>query len=272
MEEVHMHPGWSADFRYTYFRQLLYTARSRFVAHVLSNAPEVLPNNGPPILFLRHDIKFSLSKALRMAEIESEYGLPASYMVRADSPLYSLKERQARIQLLEIVQMGHEVGLLFDLARETRQSSSYLRLVESEIRLACERIEQIICRPVRSLSLQRTIPLLFGGPLLISGRVNADSSELRTWCLSDSSGYCRSGDPIQQIDSPQGPVLQLILHPIWWGERHLPAPQRLQEFFDFATREKSAREAGMFDIHLAQTLPGVRRQTIHALMQREGRR
>lgn len=267
-----MHPGWSADFRYTYFRQLLHAARSRFVAHVLSNATEVLPNNGPPILFLRHDIKFSLSKALRMAEIESEYGLPASYMVRADSPLYSLKERQARLQLLEIVQMGHEVGLHFDLARETRQSSSYLRLIESEIRAACERIEQITCRPVRALSLQRAIPLLFGGPLLVNGRVNADSSELRAWYFSDSGGHCRDGDPITQIANQHGPVLQVILHPIWWGERHLPAPQRLQEFFDFATREKSAREAGVFDIHLAKTLPGVRRQTIHTLMQREGRR
>src|SRR5258707_13236021 len=194
MEEVYMHPGWSADFRFSYFRQLLHSVRSRFIARVLSDAPEVLPNNGTPILFLRHDVKISLSKALRMAEIESEYGLPASYMVRADSPLYSLDDRQTRIQLLEIAQMGHEVGLHFDLARETRQSSSYLRLIETEVRSACERVEQIICRPVRSLSFQRSIPLLFGGPLLLNGRVNADASELRTWYLSDSGGQFRNGD------------------------------------------------------------------------------
>jgi hypothetical protein len=272
MEEVHMHPGWSADFRYTYFRQLLYAVRARFIAHVLSDATEVLPNNGTPILFLRHDVKISLGKALRMAEIESEYGLPASYMVRADSPLYSLDERRTRIQLLEIVQMGHEVGLHFDLARETRQSPSYLRLLESEIHTACDRVEQIICRPVRSLSFQRSIPFLFGGPLLLNGRINADSSELRAWWLSDSGGSCRHGEPLAQISEHNGPVLQMILHPIWWGERHILAPQRLQEYFDFATREKSAREAGIFDIHLAKTLPGVRRQTIHALMKGEERR
>ena len=261
-----MHPGWSADFRFSYFRQLLHSVRSRFIACVLSDAQEVLPNNGTPILFLRHDVKISLSKALRMAEIESEYGLPASYMVRADSPLYSLDERQARIQLLEIVQMGHDVGLHFDLARETRQSSSYLRLIETEVRSACERVEQIICRPVRSLSFQRSIPLLFGGPLLLNGRVNADASELRTWCLSDSGGQCRHGDPITHIMGHGGPVLQMILHPIWWGEKHVLAPQRLQEFFDLATRGKSAREASIFDINLAKIIPTVRRQTIHTLM------
>lgn len=267
-----MHPGWSADFRYTYFRQLLHTARARFSAHVLSNAVEVLPNNGTPILFLRHDVKISLHKALRMAEIESEYGLPASYMVRADSPLYSLDERQARFQLLEIVQMGHEVGLHFDLAHETRQSPSYLRLVEAEVHAACERVEQIICRPVRSLSFQRSIPLLFNGPLMLNGRINADSHELRSWCLSDAGGLCHNGEPLAQISGHGGQALQMILHPIWWGERHILAPQRLQEFFDFSTREKSSREAGIFDINLARTVPTVKRQTIYALMQREGRR
>lgn len=266
-----MHPGSSVDFRYTYFRQLLHTARARFTAHVLSEATEVLPNTGSPILFLRHDIKISLNKALRMAEIENEYGLPANYMVRADSTLYSLGERQARILLLELLQMGHEIGLHFDLTHETRQSPSYLRLVEAEIRAACEYVEQIICRPVRSLSFQRSIPLLFDGPLLINGRINADARELRTWCITDTGGRWRNGDPLAQIAHPSNSTLQMILHPIWWGDKHMPAPQRLQDFFEFATREKSSREASTFDINLAKTIPNVRRQAILTLMSREGK-
>lgn len=261
-----MHPGSSADFRYTYFRQLLRTARSHFTAHRLSEAPSLLPHSGSPLLFLRHDIKISLPKALRLAEIEQEYGLPATYMVRGDSSLYSLASRQARIQLMELVQMGHEVGLHFDLVHETRQSLSFLRLIEAEIHVACERIEQIICRPVRSFSLQRAIPLLAGGPLLINGRVNADAGELREWRLSDSGGKWRGGNPLAQIAHPTGPVLQLILHPIWWGDEHQPAPQRLQEFFEMATREKPSREASLFDIDLAKTIPAVRRQGIYALL------
>ena len=261
-----MHPGSFPDFRYTCFRQLLHTARSHFTAHRLGEALKLLPNNGSPILFLRHDVKISLHKALRMAEIEHEYGLPATYLVRCDSPLYSLSGRQARILLMELVQMGHEVGLHFDLAHETRQSPSYLRLIESEIHLACERIEQIICRPVRSLSFQRTIPLLSGGPLLINGCINADSEELREWCLSDSGGKWSKSDPLSQLTHPTGPMLQLILHPIWWGDEQKPAPQRLQEFFELATREKSPRDASLFDIDLAKTLPAVRRQGIYTLL------
>src|SRR5579883_215622 len=268
MEVVNMHPGWSADFRYSYFRQLLHAARRHFTAHQLSEALDVLPNTGSPILFLRHDIKISLNKMLRMAEIEQEYDLPATYMIRADSPLCSLVERQARLRLLELIQMGHEVGLHFDLAHETRQSPSYLRLVETEIRTACARLEQVICQPVRSLSFHRPMPLLSGGPLLITGRVNADARELRDWCISDAGGSWRTGDPIAQLTRPGGPVLQLILHPIWWGDEHRLAPQRLQEFFEFATREKSPREASMFDIDLAKMIPAVRREGIEALVGR----
>jgi hypothetical protein len=261
-----MHPGSSADFRYTCFRQLLQMAKRYFSAHRLNEALRVLPNTtDTPVLFLRHDIKISLSKALRMAEIEHESGLPATYMVRGDSPLYSLIGRQARIHLMEFVQMGHEVGLLFDLAHETRRCTSYLRLVESEVHTACERIEQIICRPIRSVSFQRATPLLSGGPLLINGRINADASELRAWYISDSGGDWHDSDPLSQLTRPPGMVLQMILHPIWWGDEHTLAPQRLQEFFEVATREKPAQEASIFDINLAKTIPTVRRQGVASL-------
>lgn len=261
-----MHPGWSADFSYAYFRQLLYTARRQFTTHLLSKAPEILQGGVSPTLFLRHDIKISLKRALPVAEIEHEYGLPATYMVRAHSQLYSLNERNTRIHLLELIQMGHEVGLHFDLANDERQDQSFLTMAEKQVRTACERIEQIICRPVRALSLYRSIPLLYRGPLLIDGRVNADSRELHTWFLSDSAGHWGNGEPLSKFSRPAGPVLQLLLHPIWWNKEHLPAPHRLQEFFESTTRDKSAHDAGIFDIHLAKAVPAIRRQGIHALV------
>lgn len=261
-----MHPGWSADFSYAYFRQFLYTARRHFTASLLSKAPEVLQTGDSPTLFLRHDIKVSLKRALYMAEIEHEYNLPATYMVQVQSQLYSLNERNTRIHLLELVQMGHEVGLHFDLANDERQDQPFLLIAEKQVRAACERIEQIICRPVRSLSLYRPVPQLYNGPLLIDGRVNADTRDLRTCFLSDSAGYWRDGEPLSKISQPAGPILQILLHPIWWNKTHLSAPDRLQEFFESTTQDQSAREAGTFDISLAKALPTVRRQGICALV------
>lgn len=261
-----MHPGRS-DFSYTYFRQLLHMIRGHFAAYQLNEAPDILQSAfRQPTLFLRHDIKISLNRALPLAEIEHEYDLPTTYMVRADSPLYSLNERNARVHLLELLQMGHEVGLHFDLTSAEQQSKSFLRIIEIRVHTACERLEQIICRPIRSISFQRPIPLLFGGSLKIDGRVNADAQELRHWCIADTGGSWQEGEPMARITHPQGNILQIILHPIWWGDSHIPAPQRLQEFFDIVTRDKPPREAGIFDINMAKTLPAVRRQGIHALV------
>lgn len=262
-----MHPGRSTDLSYAYFRQVLNAVRGYFTTHLLSSAPAVLQeDDAPPALFLRHDIKVSLKRAVCMAEIEHEYGLPATYMVRADSPLYSLNERNARIQLLELLQLGHEVGLHFDLANDERQNQSFLTMVENQLRPACARIEQIICRPVRAFSLYRPIPRLFDGPLLLDGRVNADAGELRAWLLSDAGGSWRDGDPLAKMQQPAGRILQLVLHPLWWGHKHLPAPERLQELFLSATHDASAREAAIFDINLSKAVPAARRQGILALV------
>lgn len=264
-----MHPGRS-DFSYTYFRQLLHVLRRNFDLRQLNKAPAMLQSSHhQSALFLRHDVKISLNQALPLAEIEYEYSLPATYMVRADSPLYSLNEREARVHLLELIQMGHEVGLHFDLPGAEPQSQSFRRIIGSRLHVACERLEQIICRPIRSVSFQRPIPLLFGGPLIVEGRVNADAQELRVWCITDASGSWREGEPMARISRPQGPALQIVLHPIWWGHAHLSAPQRLQEVFEIATRSKLPREASLYDINLAKTLPSVRRQGIYALVRGE---
>lgn len=258
-----MHPGRSNDFSYVHLRQILEAAKSCFTAHRLGEALDIFQSDEHyPTLFLRHDIKISLNRALPLAEIEHECKVPATYMVRVDSPLYSLTERHARVHLLELIQMGHEVGLHFDLVSAEQQSPSFLKVLALRLQIACERLEQLICRPVRTISFQRSLPLLFNGPLLFEGRLNADARQLRGWCISDAEGEWRDGEPIASIVRPRAPLLQLLLHPIWWGQISLPAPQRLQEFFDTVTREKHPRDAGIFDINLARTIPAIRRQGI----------
>jgi hypothetical protein len=266
-----MHPEWSGDFSYLYFRQLLHTARCHFTAHLLSAAPEVLYAIGSPILFLRHDVKLSLHKALRVAEIEHEYGLKATYMVRPDSPLYSLEERQLRLVLWEILQLGHEVGLLFEMTTEHLRGKADFMSIDAQIRAARERLEQLINHQVRAVAFQRFVPEMYvnsnNSPTIFAGGlVNADSSELQHWCLCDAAGCWNADDPLTLFAEPKHRILQLVTHPIWWNEEHLPASERLEEFFACETREISARAAAAFDINLAKTIPAVRRKGLVALV------
>lgn len=264
-----MHPGRSTHLSYAYFRQVLSAVKHSFTAHVLGNAPDVLPKSTSPALFLRHDIRVSLKRAVQMAEIEYEYGLPATYMVQADSPLYSLNERQTRIHLLELLQLGHEVGLHFDLSSTAHQQQSFRAIVENQLRPLCTCIEQITCRPVRAFSLYRPVPQLYNGPLLVAGRVNADARKLRQWLLMDVGGTWHHSDLLTGMAQHGGPVLQLLLYPLWWGHQHLPTSVRLQEFFETATHNASAREAALFDINLTKAVPAIRRQGLYDLVREE---
>src|SRR5205823_1486511 len=110
---------------------------------------------------------------------------------------------------------------------------------------------------VKSLSFHRPIPWLLRGPLLIGSRVNAYAAELMEWYLSDSKGCWREGEPLPKLRQPQGSKLQLLTHPIWWGDTHLTPAERLDEFAKEKTWRLSHSKAAEFDLALASTLPGV---------------
>src|SRR6266571_527216 len=107
--------GWSSDFSYGYFRRMLQAICSNFESHLISEAPEILVISKKPQLIPRHDVDVSLKKALQMAQIECEFGIRATYMFIPDSTLYSLDDKVSRNILRQLVSMGHEVALHFDI-------------------------------------------------------------------------------------------------------------------------------------------------------------
>ncbi len=252
--------GWGADFSYSYFRKLLEIIRIDFEPRLLSDASRVNHPTDKRLAFLRHDVDVDLSKALRMAEIEREHNVPASYMIMNASLLYNVEDASVVRALREIQSFGHEVGLHFDCPEELRQGRGNVSEIEDNIERACAELEDCIGSPVRSLSFHRPIPWLLRGPLLIGSRVNAYAAELMEWYLSDSKGNWREGEPLPKLKQLYGNKLQLLTHPIWWGDTHLPPQQRLDEFLSERTRGFRRSEAEAFASALMTTLPGVPRQ------------
>ncbi|MFL6352712.1 MAG: hypothetical protein ACJ74Z_12810 [Bryobacteraceae bacterium] len=253
--------GWGADFSYSYLRKLLEVIRSDFEPQLLGDAGQLGRVADNRWAFVRHDVDVDLSKAVRMAEIESEHGVRAAYMIMNASLMYSLRDLSVQKALRQIQSLGHEVGLHFDCPGELRhEEKGDLSQLESDIESACRELEECVGSPVRSLSFHRPIPWLLRGPLLIGSRVNAYAAELMAWYLSDSKGCWREGEPIPKLRQPPGHILQLLTHPIWWGDRHLPPAERLDEFVRERTAGLSGSQAAEFDQALASTLPGVQRQ------------
>ena len=242
---------WSADFSYAYFDRLLDAASTAFSIRRVMDAPAAL-EGAERTMLLRHDVDLDLAAAVRMGTIENRRGIASTYMVMTTSPLYRPEDPSSLARLRELQAMGHEIALHFDFADPAMRSSppslaSTAPLVEA----AARRIEQLAAEPVRSISFHRPLPGFLRGPLRLAGRVNAYARELMDRYLSDSAGRWREGEPLPTLERPTVILLQLLVHPIWWGNRHRGAPERLQDFYERSTAGLSGEAAARFSADLA---------------------
>jgi hypothetical protein len=209
-----------------------------------------------PTLFMRHDVDVSLKSALRLAEIESGLGVRATYMIIPNSPLYNIAGDAGRSALARLCDLGHEVALHFDISEHHRSNEVGIADIADQINLAGDAIEQITGVRVCSLSFHRPPREFLRGPETIYDKVNAYSKALITNYVSDSKGRWDSSWR-QRLNKSPGAINQILIHPIWWGDVHLPPEQRLQQFFEDETLGEASQTAEAFARNLASTLPGV---------------
>ncbi len=223
-------PGaWDSDFSYAYLERLYGALRARFVPTLLGDTTDVLKADGSKRVFVRHDIDVSLDRARPMAQQERAWGFVTTYHVMLDSPFYDIRSSSSCDAIAEIGSLGHEIGLHYDVdARGTRDVDTKTR--EADIAKACEELEAITGKPVRSLSFHLPVSELINGPTTVAGRVSGYAKELFQWYLSDSRARFREGEPLGSFERPKGPHLQLLLHPIWWGPEHAHPTLRLRDF------------------------------------------
>lgn len=97
------------DFTLDNYQRLLLLAKEKYVFCNYLNF-----NNRPNEIIWRHDVEFSTKIALEIAKSEAEVGVSAIYFVNIHSEFYSVFEKESFQEIMEIVKLGHEIGLHFD--------------------------------------------------------------------------------------------------------------------------------------------------------------
>lgn len=186
-------------------------------------------------LIVRHDIDMCMKRAARMAEIESEIGISATYYVLLRTHLYNINAPEHAKALNHIISLGHRVGLHFD-------ASIYgddLNVLNNAARNEAQHLENIIKTPVETISFHRPAPMLQGLEGLFAGRSHAyEPRFFKTigYC-SDSRGEFRFGYPTEQKAFMQKTAMQLLIHPIWWiGSQTESAIDKLERLVDENTQ------------------------------------
>jgi hypothetical protein len=182
-------------------------------------------------LILRHDIDVSLDAALEMAAIEAALGVKATYFARVTGEFYNLFAPSGVTALRRLIALGHEVGLHFDAAL----LDDRFEVLDAEATKECAWLESLADAPVRILSFHRPAKSLLGYDRALAGRVNTYAPRYFHdigYC-SDSRGAFHHGEPLAHAAIAAGKALQLLIHPIWWGEpTGAEVSERLEAFIE----------------------------------------
>ena len=212
----------SHDFTEAEYRSLLQLAKRnyRFIAFPEWRSAE------PGSVLWRHDIDFSVHRALALARIEAEEGVRSTFFVNLHGAFYNALETEVAKRLDELVTLGHDLGLHFDPTFYVARGRA------AEPALASERalLEDTFGCRVSSFSLHN--PDIAGWAQdaeEVAGMVNAYGAALRQsfgYC-SDSGGSWRFRPLREVLESADDEWLQVLTHPEWWAPEPMSPADRL---------------------------------------------
>lgn len=208
------------DFTETGYRALVRLAKRKwtFIPYGQCHEPGAL-------CLWRHDIDFSAHRALRIATIEQEEGVKATYFIHLHSAFYHPLDPENADKIRQIVALGHDIGLHFDVwfYRDLFPDEGPDVLAERILfflRLERDLLEKTFECAIGSFSLHNPDFRTFRGIDAdeVEGMVNAYSRHLRSHFtyVSDSNGYWRF---IRLQDLLEGGAVQrlhVLTHPGWW--------------------------------------------------------
>jgi folate-dependent phosphoribosylglycinamide formyltransferase PurN len=208
--------------------------------------------NATPHVLWRHDVDYSVHRALRLARLEHERGLVATYFFCLRLPFYNMFEPEIQRMARAIIALGHRVGLHFDASGYPHDVWTADQL---NTRLDWERrcLEQLLEFELDAVSFHDPSA---GGFLRfdsseLGGMVNAYSSEFRRdygYC-SDSNGYWRFAPIAEVLSSGQHAKLQVLTHPGWWTPSALSPWLRIER----AVMGRARAVMRGYDEHLARS-------------------
>lgn len=203
-------------------------------------------------LIWRHDLDHSIERAHRIARIEHEHGVTATYMIVISLPYYNVFDVGVRRMAKDIAAMGHSIGLHFNASAYGDKQWS---LPDLEAAMAKERtlLGQLLEVPVDSVSFHDPMSgnLSEFEQTTLAGMVNAYSAELKAayrYC-SDSNGYWRHAPISSILTAAEHDRLQVLTHPEWWTEQAMPPRNRIEQ----AILDRARGTMEFYDGHLARS-------------------
>lgn len=217
----------SCSWTYEHYSSCLQVAKKQGYDIILFSEAEDI-ENGKKFIILRHDIEWSVPRALNMARMENSIGVRSTYFVRVHAPNYNIYAYNNYMALQEILSLGHRIGLHFeaiDFSYLTSENPKEVFLKEktvleevlnTNVDLAAAHGEHTTAGPRHNRSFFESISKEEVG-IRYNAYDSAFTSNIKY--ISDSFGFWREGCMCNHIGLY--PRMQILVHPCWWFKEHL---------------------------------------------------
>jgi hypothetical protein len=188
-------------------------------------------------VLLRHDIDWSPRKAVRFAQIEADLGITSTYFFLVSSPFYNVLNQQERQQISQIQDLGHNIGLHFSTHQyfdseptgkdgQAPPDDELVAAVDQERKI----LELVINQPIDIVSFHNPPEWTFQK----SYNHFTSTYEARFFdkivYRADSNQRWRGELPFTETIPSK---VQLLTHPVLWGENDGSSVDRLREERDY---------------------------------------
>jgi peptidoglycan/xylan/chitin deacetylase (PgdA/CDA1 family) len=212
------------DFTIDNYRRLLKLAKAKFTFSLYDNYEQ-----HDNFILWRHDIDLSVEYSLKLAKIEKEEGVVATYFVLPHSEYYSPLERQSLDQLHEIHDMGHEIGIHYDTHFYHVSNEEALEInLEKEKRL----FKEVLGFEPKVFSYHNPDAFVLScDKEYYAGLKNTYAKKIVgnvPYC-SDSNGYWRYDRLEDKLKNPEVKNMQVLTHPEWWQEEVKRPSERIKK-------------------------------------------
>jgi len=212
-----------SDFTTTNFRKLMQLAKKEnYSFRTFTN----FDKRGKFVLW-RHDVDFSMHRARKLARIEADENIKATYFLFLHSEFYNLLEKEITDCVVDIIKTGHEIGLHFDVSyyriNDEKSLEKYLLLEKSILEKIFKKEIKVFSFHILNAFTKRCKKQKYAG--LINTYADYFRNEVE-YC-SDSNGYWRFKRLEDVLRNPKINCLQVLTHPSLWQDDVMAPRQRV---------------------------------------------
>ena len=185
--------------------------------------------NKENVVLWRHDIDFSVHKALTLAKIEKKENIKATYFIQISSQYYNIFEKENLEKIKKIKSLGHILALHFE-----PNNYDIKNIIEFEKWLEFEKkiLEKLFNTKITVFSLHNPTTINFKfEKLKYSNMINVYSKFIKEkvgYC-SDSNGYWRNERLEDVLTKTKHKKLQVLTHPVWWQKEEISPKKRIKK-------------------------------------------